>query len=164
MSRKEFFFHLVREILWLGITAMLAVAVIYPITQKIDFIYWKVNTLFIFVTLTYFRYSVTFRSLAFLKPAEIRFLLFTVNLCMFFYILGNEQKLLAMADNFYVEDFGFPKVFMYENVKASLFKYMYKELVFFGTGSLLMIAAFEMRLIISYWQYYKHKADIRLQD
>ena len=164
LAPKELLFHVLREILWLAITAMVIFAILYPITRKIDFIYWKSNALFIFVTITYFRYSVNFRSHIFLKPAWVRFLLFTANICLFFYIMGYEQKFLAMTDNFYIEDFGFPKVIMYENVKQDFFKYLYKEILLFGTGSLLMIAAFELRIIISYWQLYKHNANIRLQD
>jgi hypothetical protein len=161
---KELFFHVLREVLWLIVTAMLTAVVLYPITQKIDFIYWKTNALFIFITITYFRYAVNFRSHIFLRPGWVRFLLFTANLCLFFFILGNLQKFMAMADNFYIEDFGFPKVIMYENVKQDFFKYLYKEIVFFGTSGLLMILALELRIIIAYWQLYKHNANIRLQD
>jgi hypothetical protein len=78
--------------------------------------------------------------------------------------MGYEQKFIGMADNFYTEDFGFPKIILYEEVKRNMFKYLYREIVMFGTGSLLMIVAFQLRLIVSYWQYYKHQANILLQD
>jgi hypothetical protein len=69
-----------------------------------------------------------------------------------------------MADNFYLEDFGFPKVFIDELQKRELFRYLYTQMVFFGTASLITLSAFQIRLIISYWQYYKHQANRLLED
>ena len=160
MLNKRSLFLFLREMLWLAITALIIYAVLYPITSKIDFIYWKINILFIFLTITYFRWSVTFKSLEFLKPSWVRFMLFAVNLSLFIYLAQNEQKLISLADNFYMEDFGFPKVFISEALKNSL----YTEIVFFATGSLVTLSAFQLRLILSYWQYYKHQANILLED
>jgi hypothetical protein len=154
--------HFIRELLWLAITTLAIYVVLYPIISKIDYIYWKINAFFIFLSLTYFRYSVTFKKLTFLRPAWIRFILFTVNLSLFIVTAHYTQKFISLADNFYIEDFGFPKVILYDPV--SLFRYLYRELVFFGTGSLIMISAFQLRLIISYWQYYKHQATRLLED
>ena len=161
---KSALYGFIREILWLAITGIAVYAVLYPITSRIDFIYWKINMLFIFLTLTYFRWSVTFKSLEFLRPSWVRFVLFAVNLSLFIYLAQNEQKLISLADNFYLEDFGFPKVFISEALKRSIFKYMYTEIVLFGTGSLVTLSAFQLRLILSYWQYYKHQANLLLED
>jgi hypothetical protein len=157
-------FHFFKELLWLTITAMITYAVLYPVTSKIDFIYWKVNAFFVFLGLTYFRWSIMFKSLPFLKPAWLRFILFTVNLSLMIYLFQQVLKFVALADNFYTEDFGFPKVILYDDVKQELFKYLYNELIFSGTASVVMLAAFEVRLIISYWQYYKHQASRMLED
>ena len=146
------------------ITAMAIYAILYPITSKLDFIYWKINVFFIFISLTYFRWSVTFKSLPFLRPAVIRFLLFAVNLSLFIYIMYNLQKFIGLADNFFIEDFGFPKVIIFEDMKRELFDYLYNELVLFGTAALIMLSAFQLRLILSYWQYYKHAANRMLED
>ncbi len=161
---RENFLHFAKELLWWAITGMAAYALLYPITEKLYFIYWEVNAAFIFVTLTYFRWTVTFRSLPFLRPTWVRFLLFTVNLSLFIYFLNNERKFITLYDNFYTEDFGFPKVIMYDDIKNSLFDYLIKEIILFGTASLVMISAFQLRLIVSYWQYYKHQANRMLED
>ncbi len=161
---KSALYQFIREFLWLAISGIVIYAVLYPITSRIDFIYWKINILFIFLTLTYFRWSVTFKSLSFLRPSWIRFILFAVNLSLFIYLAQNEQKLISLADNFYLEDFGFPKVFISEGLKHNIFKYMYTEIVFFGTGSLVTLSAFQLRLILSYWHYYKHQANLLLED
>jgi hypothetical protein len=163
-SGRLFFLNFLREFLWLTITVVAIYAILYPITSKIDFIYWQINAFFIFITLTYFRYSVTFRKLQFLRPAWVRFLLFAVNFSLFLYLMHYEQKFVALSDNYYTEDFGFPKIIMYEDIKRGLFKYLYDQIIFFGTGSLLMIITFQLRLIISYWQYYKHKAANMLES
>ena len=164
LLNKETSYHFVREFLWLAITVMIICAVLYPITSKIDYMYWKVNAFFIFTTITYFRYSTTFKSLPFLKPSWVRFVLFAVNLSLFIVIANYEQKLISLADNFYLEDFGFPKVFISDIMKRNLIKYAYTEIVFFGTGSLVTLSAFQLRLIVSYWQYYKHQANALLED
>ncbi len=161
---RENLLQFIKEFIWMAITAMIIYAVLYPITSKLHYIYWKINAAFVFIAFTYFRWSVTFRSIPFLKPSLIRFLLFTVNLSLFVYIMYNLQKFITLADNFYIEDFGFPKVIIYDDVKRELFDYLYKELVLFGTASLIMISAFQIRLIISYWQYYKHAASRMLED
>jgi hypothetical protein len=161
---RETLLQSIKELTWLAITGLLIYAILYPITSKLDYIYWKINVFFIFVTLTYFRWSVTFRSIPFLKPAIVRFLLFTVNLSLFIYIMYNLQKFIGLADNFYIEDFGFPKQIIFEDQKRELFDYLYNELVFFGTGALIMLSAFQLRLILSYWQYYKHAASRMMED
>lgn len=138
--------------------------IMYPVISKLYYLYWQVNVLFVFISLTYFRWSVTFKSLPFLKPAVIRFVLFTVNLSLFIFILHYLQKFIGLADNFYLEDFGFPKVIMYEDVKRDLFDYLYTELVLFGSAALIMLSAFQVRLIISYWQYYQHAANRLMED
>lgn len=161
---RENLFSFIKEMLWMAITAMVIYAILYPVTSKIDFIYWKINVFFIFITLTYFRWSVTFKSLPFLRPALMRFLLFSINLSLFIYITYNLQKFIVLADNFFIEDFGFPKVIIYEDIKRELFDYLYTELVLFGTGALVMLSAFQLRLIISYWQYYKHAATRMMED
>lgn len=161
---RENLLYFVKELLWMCLTAMVMYAILYPITSKLDFIYWKINVFFLFITITYFRWSVTFRSLPFLRPATIRFVLFAVNLSLFIFIMHNLQKFIGLADNFYIEDFGFPKVIIFEDEKRELFDYLYNELVFFGTGALVMLSAFQLRLIVSYWQYYKHAASRMLED
>jgi len=161
---RENLLNFVKELLWTIITVMVIYAILYPITSKLDFIYWKINVFFIFITLTYFRWSVTFKTLPFLRPSFIRFVLFAVNLSLFIYIMYNLQKFIGLADNFFIEDFGFPKVIIYEDMKRELFDYLYNELVLFGTGALVMLSAFQLRLIISYWQYYKHAATRMMED
>jgi hypothetical protein len=163
-AMREKILHLTKELIWLAITAMVTYAVLYPVINKLYYLYTTINAAFIFIALTYFRWSVTFKSLAFLRPSWLRFLLFTANIVLFMYLLYNEQKLLGRLDDFYLEDFGFPKVIMYEDVKQSLFSYLFSEIVFFSTASLVMIVAFQLRLIISYWQYYKHEASRMLED
>lgn len=156
--------HFTKELLWLSITALLVVAILYPVTSKIDYIYWKINAVFIFVSLTYFRWSVTLRSVPFLHSSVLRFALFTLNIPLFFYLLYSLQKIMLKLDNFFTEDLGFPKVILFEDLKSELFKYMTTEVVLFGSASLVLILAFQVRLIISYWQLYKHQANRMMED
>ncbi len=156
--------HLLREVLWLAITVIIAVAILYPITSKIDYIYLKPTFAFIMITLTYFRWAMLIRSLPFLRPALIRFLLFTVNLSLTIYIVQIMQKVMGLMENMYTEDIGFPKVILFEADRAALFTYVYNVVVLFGTGAVLMIVAFNLRLIISWWQFYKYKANTLMED
>lgn len=164
MFTKESLLHLLREALWLTITAAVSYAVLYPITSKMDFIYYKTTFAFVFVTLTYFRWAMMIKSLPFFRPGAVRFLLFTANLSLFIFFASREQKFLGLMDNFYTEDFGFPKVILFDDDKAALLKYIYNIVVFFGTGSLIMILALNVRIIIAWWQFYKYKASALLDD
>ena len=154
----------VREIIWWLLTACITYAILYPISSKLYYLYIEIHAAFIFVTLTYFRWSISFRSLLFLRPAWVRFLFFTANLVLFVYFMQYEYKLIAKIDNFFMEDFGFPKTIMYEDVRQELFSYISNTILLFGTGSLITIIAFQLRLIVSYWQYYKHQASRMLED
>lgn len=71
---------------------------------------------------------------------------------------------MLKLDNFFTEDLGFPRVILFEDMKTELFKYLNTEVVLFGTASLVLILAFQVRLIISYWQLYKHQASRMLED
>jgi len=161
---RENILILVKELLWWSITAMVTYAMLYPVISRIYYLYTPIHAAFIFITLTYFRWSVTFRSLFFLRPSWIRFLLFTGNLVLFVYLMQYEQTLIGKLDNYFMEDFGFPKVIMYDDIKKEIFKHLSIGILLFGTGSLVMISAFQMRLIISYWQYYKHAATRMMED
>jgi hypothetical protein len=78
--------------------------------------------------------------------------------------MQQEQKFMSLFENSYIEDFGFPQVILYEDIKQQLFKYIYSVIVLFGTGSLIMISIFNLRLIVSWWQLYKYKASAMLED
>lgn len=161
---QENILHFIREFIWWVLTGMVAFAILYPVTTKIDYTYLNINVVFIVVTLTYFRWSISFKSLPFLHPNWVRFLIFTLNIVLFFYLMQHEQKFILKLDNFYTEDLGFPKIILYDDLKRDLFSYLSKEILLFGTGSLVMIIAFQMRLIVSYFQYYRHEASRMLED
>jgi hypothetical protein len=156
---KENIFHFAKELIWWAITLMIAFAVVYPIYQKIDYMFLKMNMFFVFLAITYFRWTVSIRNLPFLQPVWTRFALFALNVSLFVYLMGEEQKFLMRIDNFFVEDFGmaWKELSMVEAEK--LMRYIYTEIVLFGTGALIMIFLFNARIIISAWQFYKYKAD-----
>lgn len=166
MQRNELLFHTLREIIWWILTGMIAFAVVYPITLKIDYLYLWVSYAFVFTTVLYFRYTLSLSSLPFMRPPWVRFLLFTLNIVLFFFFLEREQKLIGLLDNFYTEDFGFPVqgVIMYDHIKEKLFEYLRFVIQFFGTGSLIMIVIFNVRLLVSWWQFYKYKSSRLMED
>ena len=161
---KENLLYLLKELIWWAITGLLIYALLYPITSKISYTYWLINSVFMFVALTYFRWCVTFRSLVFLHSNAVRFTIFTLNIILFFYLMQSQMEFIAKLDDFYTEDFGFPKVMIDDVAKRALFEYLNYALILFGTTSLLMITAFQFRIIISYWQLYKYKASRMLED
>lgn len=152
-------FHFFKEMLWWTITLLIAYAVVYPICQQIDYMYLKMNMFFVFLAITYFRWTISIRNLPFLQPVWVRFLLFAVNVSLFVYLMGEEQKFLMRVDNFFVEDFGLAWKELSLVQAEKLMRYIYTEIVLFGTGALIMIFIFNARIIISAWQFYKYKAD-----
>jgi len=156
----------VKELTWWLITACVAVAVLYPINSQIDYIYYNINFVFIFITLTYFRWTLFIRSLPFLQPVGVRFALFLLNVVLVVFFAQQEQKFLSFIDNFYVEDFGFIKqgVIMFDDVKERFFKYLYNEIVLFNTGAIVMAIVFNLRLIVAWWQLYNYKMGTMLED
>lgn len=150
---------LLKEIIWLSITTLVSYAALYPVTQKIDFIYYNVCFAFVFVMLTYFRWTIMLSALPFFRPGWVRYLLFTINVALFFYLMSKEQHMLGFLDNFYTEDFGFPKIILYDPLKEELFRHLRLLITFCGTGSLIMIIALNLRLILSWWQFYKYRSE-----
>lgn len=147
----------VKEVLWCMLTAGACVLILYPIDKQLYYTYYAENFFFIFLALTLFRYVLFFNSIPFFKPVWVRFLLFVFNINIFVYITSIERTLLSIVDDFNMQDFGFPKVIMYDSVKEALFSYLYKEIVFFSTATLVLIVVFQLRLLISYWQFSSKK-------
>ncbi|MCS6934066.1 MAG: hypothetical protein NZM35_02805 [Chitinophagales bacterium] len=159
-------YYLLQELMWWAITALIAIAILYPIDRTVYYLYYRINFAIIFVAITYFRYTISMMSLPFLHGNATRFLLFTANIALFFYFASYEQKFLSLLDNFFTEDFGFPRegVIMYHDVKERFFKYLSTQLIFSNTAALIMIVAFNIRLIISWWQLYKYKSSMLMED
>lgn len=161
---KENAFHFAKELIWMAITILIAYAVVYPICQKIDYIQFKMNMFFVFLSLTYFRWTINIRNLPFLQPVWTRFALFAINVSLFVYLMGEEQKFLMLIDNFFISEFGPAKKVLTGDETQWLFRYIYTEIVLFGTGTLIMIFMFNARIIVSAWQFYRYKADKVLSD
>lgn len=138
----------------MAITAMIVYAGLYPIVSIIDYKYLYLHAFFIVITVTYFRFSLGFKNVPYLRPSWVRYLLFTLNFILAFYIVKQEQDLFRLFDNFETHDFGFPQnnVFMTPEVKKELFDNLKLSVNFFATGALLMTVAFQLRIILSYWK------------
>jgi len=148
---------ILKEALWICITLCVTYIVLYPIDQKIDYTFYWPNFLFVALSILYFRWATTFNDLPFLRHSWVRFALFVFNINIFVYLLSTERNLLSVVDDFYVLSIGFPKVIMYEEVKEQLFKYLQTEVILFGTASLTLNVALQIRIIVSYWQFSSKK-------
>lgn len=151
------FLILVQELLWWLFTLALAALIQYPIWRDLDYKFHLVNTVFIVVMLTYFRYNIFIKSLRFLRPSVVKYVLFTGNVMLFFFLLTQVQKLTGMWDNFILSDFGLPKMPVSSADEERIMRYIYTEVTIFGTGSMLMLLVFQLRLILVYWKSQAHR-------
>lgn len=164
MFSKENMLALVKELVWIAITLLIAAAVLYPIYTRIQYNFYLSNIAFIFLSITYFRWTLTLRSLPFLRPAWARFIVFAINVNLFIVLMQQEQSMLMFIDDYDIKAFGWPKVIMYDEVIQYLFRYIYRLVTLFGTASLILLVVFNLRLIVSWWQFYKYKANTLLED
>jgi hypothetical protein len=151
---KQLIFSLIKEVLWWLLTAMIVYAGLYPIVSIIDYKFVYLHAFFIIITVSYFRFSLGLKSVPYLRLSWVRYLLFTLNFILVFFIIKKEQELFRLFDSFETHDFGYPQqnVFMTPETKLRLFDYLKLSVNFFGTGAMLMTIALQLRIILSYWK------------
>jgi hypothetical protein len=158
VSRQHVVLEVIKELIWIGISVLMALAIMSPITSKVHYNMVWLNGLFLVIAFTYFRYAVMLRSVFVLRSRWVRFVLFFFNINFFIFVLRQQQHFITIYDSFTIEDMGVPiRPLPLEQIDK-LFRYFFTESTFTVVACLGMVAALSVRFIFAYW----HTAHIRL--
>lgn len=163
MEKKVVFVQLLQELVWWVITAVVCIAVLKPVTEKINYDYLIENAFFIVAGITTIRYFLFFNSLFFLKNKWVRFVFFTMNFVLWVYVLNRYEMLLQTIDYFDIGYFGMPLKPLTTHEHTTLLQYLYKEILLSGLCALLGFMLLNLRFVGSYWRVAKVRFTTRMQ-
>jgi hypothetical protein len=147
------------ELLWGLLVIIFTAIVILPLYEVLDASFLRVNLLLILLFAVLFRYTIFLNQTPYLKPMWIRFILVIASIIIFFQIFKQIQDFFELFDthdiNFFLRKD--KTVTLAPEIIQDKFAYFKKEFVFFATGSLIVIAAFSLRTIASFWTLLKGK-------
>jgi len=135
------------ELIWWVFTLVLVVAVLAPIyISKLTFPFYFANVVFIivFVTVTRYMFFLKHTWLLRMKWLKIGLILGSV---IFIFVLST-----SMIDfNNYIDQIGLQEIVMDLPVEDqfSMIRYIHREVIFFGIGSIVAMIALPVRLLIS---------------
>ncbi len=138
------------EVIWWVITAILLVAIIYPIYSKNEaFPFLLANSIFIlaFVTLTRYIFLLKHTPLRHIQWLKVVLIVLCIPLAI--YIIQELHAFERFAD-----EIGVQSLFtnLSEESLGGMVEYTKAEILFFGVGSLLATVVFPFRMLISYWR------------
>ena len=141
-----------KEILWLVVTTLVAIAAMYPLISKLHYTMVWLNALILILALTYFRYAILINSVYVLRSKWVRFALFLFNINFFVFVLRQEQRFMTIYDSYTMDDLGKPLRPLALQDTDYLMRYFFNEINFTVVFCLAMIVALSFRFIQSYWK------------
>lgn len=163
MNTKTILLQIFQELIWWAITAAICVAVLYPITSKIEYQYIALNTYFIAMGITSLRYFLFFNTLVFLQNIWVRFGIFVANLILWMFTINKYETMFQVLDIFDTSLLGKPLVFLSINAQTELMKYIYQEILLSGLCALIGLVFLNLRIVGSYWRVAKIRFTARMQ-
>jgi hypothetical protein len=151
-SKQIVVLEIVKEILWLCISALIAFTLMYPIIRIVHYSMIWLNGLFLVVGLTYFRYAILLRTVYVLSNKWVRAVLLLFNINFFVFVLRQEQRFMTIYDSYTVEDLGKAVTSISLEQTDQLIRYFFTEINFTVVFCLAMIAALSVRIVLSYWK------------
>lgn len=151
-STQIIILEIAKELIWLCISVVIALALMYPIMRLLHYNMVWLNGLFLIVGLTYFRYAIMLRSVYVLRNRWVRAALLLFNINFFVFVLRQEQRFMTIYDSYNMEDLGKPITKISLEQANQLMVYFYNEINFTVVACLAMTAALSVRFVLSYWK------------
>ena len=151
VNKQEVFLEILKELLWWGISVIIAVLVMYPLTSKLHYKPLWINGAFIVIALTYFRYAVLLKSTYILRSKWVRFLLIVVNINFFIFVLRKMQGFMYIYDSFSLDAMGTPIRPLAPEEVDPLFRYFFDEINLTCVACMALAVALSVRMVLSHW-------------
>ena len=148
--QAKFFHALGFEFIWWVITAIIAYAVLYPITKAVyNFPFLMTNVIFVIVFITFTRYIFLLKHTFLAKRQLIKIGIVFLCIPLLFFLIQELNYFQTFLDERGVEHFlrhlPLPQ-------QEALGGYIRSELLLFGTGSIICTILLPLRMIISVWR------------
>lgn len=142
---------LILELIWWVVTAIIVVLFIFPIYNTVgdNYVFYLPNIFLITLFVTFTRYIFLLRYTLFADNKKLKVVLIFFPILLFFYAMNslfNFQDYIDKDEHIRMLSHLSPDRAM------EISKYIKYQFLFFGTGSMLVIFLFPVRMIISVWR------------
>lgn len=147
---KEQSLALRMELVWWIFTAVIAIAVLFPIIKDVDdYPFLFTNILFITVFITFARYIFLLKHTFLANRQTLKVIIFFLCLPLFAYLVNELTSVRTFLDEQGIDTL--VNNLAYEN-HWGFANYVKTEMYFFGAASLVVTALFPLRLLLSVWR------------
>lgn len=150
MENKSTNLQIRLELIWWAITAVTAIAVLFPIYKtKTDYPFYISNILFVVATITLTRYIFLLKHTFLAKRQWLKVIVAVACIPLFLYLMKELNFFQKIAG-----DIGLEEMFDHLSLsgQSTMSKYVRTEMLFFGTASVITAALMPFRMIISFWR------------
>jgi len=138
------------EILWWVFTAVVAVAVLFPIIKNVDdYPFYFSNIIFIVVFITFARYFFLLKHTFLAQRKVLKVIIFFLCIPLVFYLIQEVNALRGYLDENGID--ALVKNLPYEN-HLSFAKYIKNQYNFFGSAAIIVTVLLPLRLVLSIWR------------
>ena len=151
-NKQHIILEILKELLWLGISTIIAVLVMYPLTSKLHYKAVWINGALLVIAITYFRYAIFLKSIYIIRSKWVRFTLIVINVNFFIFVLRKMQSFMYIYDSFTLDAMGTPIRPLLPEQVDPLFRYFFDEINFTCVACMAMAAVLSVRIVLSHWQ------------
>ena len=141
------------EIIWLIITGLICLTILYPILSKVQYYPFTVpNILFIFIFITATRYIFFLKHTFLAKKNVLKLILIFACIPLIAYLINTVNLFQTYLDN--LDDVTWKEMFgLLERTKQKqIHQYIRTEMLLFGTGAIITTFLFAIRMVVSIWR------------
>lgn len=141
------------ELVWWLFTAVVCVAVLYPIISKVSGYEFLIpNIVFVTVFITATRHIFLLKHSLIANNKILKAILIVICIPIIAYLLQYITDFQTFLDN--LDETGWDTVFGDQSLakQGEIRKYMRAEMLFFGTGAIISAIVFPLRMILSIWR------------
>lgn len=155
-ASQAFGLKLQLEIVWLLMTALVAYLVVYPLLDSfVQYGYLYSNILFVCIFITYTRYIFLLKHTFLAHLLWIKLGLIFINIPLIFHLIEHIQGFQTFLDNEGLNSTAkYFKSGLDLEYQQTLLAYMQRELIFFGTSSVVVSILLPLRMVLSIWRVY----------
>ncbi len=140
------------ELFWILVAVAFAFIVAYPLMGFINQHFLALNIFMATLAATYFRWTIYYKNIPFLKFTAVQVPLFVFNSILFFVVLDKINEMIFMMDTYDLN------LFLTANqekkgLEINALFYLYKkEFLFFSVGLMILTITIQLRLLQSFFE------------
>lgn len=138
------------EVIWWIVTLLILIGILFPIYKtQAKYPFWILNTVFVIVFITISRYIFLLKYTFLATRQWLKVAVAILSIPLFIYLLDEFNFFRVIADEIGVEE-----IFDHLSLEGqtNMSSYVKKEMLFFGSGSLICSILLPLRMLISFWR------------